>query len=60
MTFIVEKSIDEKNVATSLTLALQEVVKQNKHCIVLIQFSLEGLGTAKARVVMTFDDAKCK
>lgn len=60
MTFIVEKSIDEQDVTTSLSQALQEVKKQNRVCIVLTKFSVEGLGTANARVVLTFDEAKCK
>ena len=60
MTFIVEKSIDEQDVATSLSQALQEVKKQNKVCIVLTKFSVEDLDTANARVVLTFDEAKCK
>jgi hypothetical protein len=60
MTFIVEKSIDEQDVTTSLSQALQEVKKQNKVCIVLTKFSVEGLGTANARVVLTFDEAKCR
>jgi hypothetical protein len=60
MTFTVERSIDEQDVAASLTQALQEVKRQNKVCIVLTKFSVEGLGTAQARVVLTFDDAKCK
>ena len=59
MTFTVEKCIDEKDVDTSLSQALQEVTKQNKRCIVLTKFSVEGLGTTKARVVLTFDEAKC-
>jgi len=60
MTFPVAKPIDEHDVATTLELVLQEVVKQNKRCIVLTKSSVEDLGTANARVILTFDDAKCE
>ncbi len=60
MTFPVEKPINELDVAATLALVLQEVVKQNKRCIVLTKSSVVGLGTGTARVVLTFDDAKCE
>lgn len=59
MPITVSKPIDEGNIATTLKLVLQEVVKQNKVCTVLTKSSIEGLGTGGARVLLTFDDAKC-
>lgn len=60
MSIIVTKPVAEGDVAATLKLVLQEVVKQNKVCTVLSKFTFEGLGTGAARVVLTFDDAKCE
>lgn len=60
MPFPVNVVIDEADVAATLKLVLQEVVKQNKVCTVLIKSSVEHLGTQNARVVLTFDGAKCE
>jgi hypothetical protein len=59
MSITVTKPIAEGDVAATLRLVLQEVVKQNKVCTVLTKSKIEGLGTVEARVVLTFDDAKC-
>jgi len=60
MPFPVNVDINEADVAATLKLVLQEVVKQNKRCTVLIKSSVENLGTPKACVVLTFDGAKCE
>lgn len=60
MTFTVTKPIAEGDVAATLKLVLQEVAKQNKVCTVLTKARIEGLGTAEARVLLTFDDAACE
>jgi 2-methylaconitate cis-trans-isomerase PrpF len=60
MSFTVSKPIAEADVAATLRTVLQEVVMQNKVCTALVKSRIEGLGTAKAKVVLTFDDAACK
>ena len=59
MPITVTKPIAEGDVAATLKLVLQEVVKQNRVCTVLTKSTLVGLGTGTAQVVLTFDDAKC-
>lgn len=60
MSFPVNVNIDEADVAASLKLVLQEVIKQNKRCTVLMKSSVENLGTPNACVALTFDGAKCE
>ncbi|MEO8314204.1 MAG: hypothetical protein ABI645_05360 [Pseudomonadota bacterium] len=60
MPFSVTKQIAEGDVAATLKAVLQEVVKQNRACTVLTRSTVEGLGTEEARVILTFDDAKCE
>jgi len=60
MTFTVTKPIAEGDVAATLKLVLQEIVRQNKVCTVLTKSRVEGLGTGQAQVVLTFDDAACE
>ena len=60
MSFTVTKPIDEGDVAGTLKLVLQEVVKQNKVCTVLTKSRIVGLGTAEASVVLSFDDVSCE
>lgn len=60
MTITVPKPIAEGDVAATLRLVLQEVIKQNRVCTVLTKFRIEGLGTSDARVLLTFDDALCE
>jgi hypothetical protein len=60
MPFSVSKSINEADVAATLRLVLQEVVRQNRACTVLTRSSIQGLGTHAAKVVLTFDDASCQ
>lgn len=60
MQFTVTKPIAEGDVAATLKLVLQEVVKQNKVCTVLTKSRVVGLGTVEASVILTFDDAGCE
>ena len=60
MSFTVTKPIAEGDVAATLKLVLQEVVKQNKVCTVLTKSRIVGLGTAEASIQLTFDDAACQ
>lgn len=60
MPFPVTISIAEGEVAATLKLVLQEVVKQNKVCTSLTKSRIEGIGTEQARVILTFDDSMCK
>lgn len=60
MPFPVTKPIAEGDVAATLRVVLQEVVKQNRACTVLTKSTIEGLGTEEARVILMFDDAKCE
>lgn len=60
MTFTVTKPIAEGDVAATLKLVLQEIVRQNKVCTVLTESRLEGLGSAQARVLLTFDESGCE
>lgn len=60
MPFSLNVAINEADVAATLKLVLQEVVKQNKRCTVLIKSSVENLGTPNACVALTFDGAKCE
>lgn len=60
MTFQVIKPIDEQDAVATLRLILQEVVRQNKACTVLIRSSFKDLSTPNAHVVLTFDDANCQ
>jgi hypothetical protein len=60
MSFPVTKPVNEGDVAATLKLVLQEVVTQNKVCTVLTKWEIKGQGTPEARVVLSFDDAKCE
>ena len=52
--------IIEQDSVESLKVVLEKIASKNERCIALVGHSFEKIGTTEAKVVLIYDDAKCK
>ena len=52
--------IIEKDAVKSLKVVLKKIASKNERCIALVEHRFENVGTREAKVVLVYDDAKCR
>ena len=52
--------IIEQDAVKSLEVVLKKIASKNGRCIALVEHRFEKIGTPEAKVVLIYDDAKCK
>jgi len=52
--------IIEQDAVRSLEVILKKIAQKSERCIVLVDYKFENIGTPEAKIVLHYDDAKCR